>query len=71
MKKTEKMWAVVGCCGLYTGTWLTRKDAIRFHSVTKRLGIGDEWSKGTVKKAWKDCKKSGDRVVKVEVSYER
>jgi len=70
MKKKETMWAIVGCYGLYAGIWLTRRDAIRWHSTTKRLGLNDDWSKEEVKKAWKDCRKTGDKAIKVEVSYE-
>jgi len=55
------MWAIIGCYGLYTGTWLTKKDAIRNHCVAKRLGLDDKW---------KDCEKAGDKVIKVEVCYE-
>lgn len=64
------MWAIVGNCGLYCGTWLRRKDAIRYHSIPKRLGLGNEWSEQQVQEAWEDCKKAGDKVKKVEVRYE-
>ena len=64
------MWAIIGCYGLYTGTWLTKKDAIRNHCVAKRLGLDDKWSDEAVKNVWKDCKKVGDKVIKVEVCYE-
>ena len=60
------MWAIVGRCGLYAGTWLTRKDAIKQHCIRK----GDYWNDEIIKMVWNDCKKVGDKAVKVEVKYE-
>jgi hypothetical protein len=51
-----KGWAIAGTRGLYTGWWLTRKEAIRFHY--EALG-----------KTWAQCRAKGDRAVKVEISY--
>jgi len=49
------MWAITGIFGLYTGTWLCRKDAIQQHC--KDTG-----------KNWKYCREKGDRAVKVRMS---
>lgn len=53
MKRWEEFgWAIQGEFGLYTGWWLTRKEAIQTHT-------------GDVGKSWKECRKKGDRVVKI------
>ena len=49
-------WVIVGCHGLYTGQWLTRKDAISTHCEEK----GHEWAR---------CKRHGDRAVKALVRW--
>ena len=53
--KPEIMWAIVGVYGLYCGTWLRRKDAIDQHCRDKGA-------------TWRDCRKRGDRAVRVVVS---
>jgi len=53
--KPEIMWAIVGVYGLYCGTWLRRKDAIDQHCRNKGA-------------TWRDCRKRGDRTVRVVVS---
>ena len=53
--KPEIMWAIVGKYGLYCGTWLRRCDAINQHCKDKGA-------------AWGECRKRGDRAVKVHVS---
>lgn len=53
--KPETMWAIVGVYGLYCGTWLRRKDAIDRHCQDKGA-------------TWRDCRKRGDRAVRVVVS---
>ena len=55
MKTKEIMWAIIGTCGLYTGTWLYRRDAIEEHC--EALG-----------KNWKYCRRKGDKAVKVSLS---
>jgi len=52
---TEIMWAITGNHGLYTGTFLLRKDAISLH--IKDIGM-----------TWKQCRAKGDRAIKVTVS---
>ena len=52
--KTEKGWAITGTFGLYCGWWFRRKDAIFWHC--KNLG-----------QTWEECKKKGDRVIKVTI----
>ena len=54
-KDSEIMWAITGWAGLYVGTWLHRKDAIREHC--EALG-----------RDWRCCRRHGDRVVKVRVT---
>lgn len=49
------MWAIVGTHGLYIGTQLTRKDMIAEHVRLKN-------------KCWAQCRKDGDRAVKVLVT---
>jgi hypothetical protein len=53
---SETMWAIIGKHGLYCGTWRLRADAIAEHV----------WSKG---RDWKSCRKTGDRAVKVTVTW--
>lgn len=50
--KATKMWAIHGKEGFYVNTFYTRKEAIRVH--TEALG-----------KTWRQCRSSGDRVIKV------
>jgi len=60
-RKQATMWAIEGRWGkgvlLYCGTYLTRRDAIR--DFCANLG-----------KTWAECRKSGNRAVKVNVSWE-
>jgi hypothetical protein len=53
--KPEIMWAIIGVYGLYCGTWLRRKDAIDQHCREKGA-------------TWRDCRKRGDRAVRVVIS---
>ena len=58
--KPEKMWAIMGQWDrgspfIYIGTWLTKNHAIAVH--TREMG-----------KNWTDCKKDGDRAIKVLVT---
>lgn len=55
-QKTETMWAIAGNCGLYTGTWLRRKDAIMHHTDNSF-------------RDWEYCKSKGDYPVKVKITY--
>lgn len=54
--RSQIMWAIAyRDHGLYSGMWFTRKDAIREHIRDKG-------------KSWRECKRSGDRAVKVNVT---
>lgn len=64
----EKGWAIVGPSGLYTGWWLSRKDAIKAHVRDKLLG--SNYDPERVHDAWALCKKDGDRAVRVSLRYE-
>jgi hypothetical protein len=56
--KTEKMWAIWNNeFGFYTGTWLTREEAIHYHVSQKEPS-----------KDWGFCKKRGDHCIRVEIS---
>ncbi len=61
MKKSATMWAIEGQWGnrplLYCGTYLTRRDAIR--DFCDNIG-----------KTWAECRKSGNRAVKVTLTWE-
>jgi hypothetical protein len=48
-------WAIRGRLGYYTGTWLTRRDAICEH--TRLLG-----------KPWRRCYRDGDRAMWVRLT---
>jgi len=63
----ETMWAIHGACGLYTGTWFRRKEAIREHVNAKFIIPSPRFS--SEKQAWNFCKKNGDKAVKVEITY--
>jgi len=63
---TEKGWAITGPCGLYTGWWLTRKEAIEAH--VRSMVIID--SNNPVRDIWERCKKEGDRAVRVSIKYD-
>ena len=47
-------WAIKGKNGFYVGWWLTRSEAIVQHC--KDLG-----------KTWQECRRKGDRAVKVRI----
>ena len=47
-------WAVVGRCGLYVGWWMTRRETIYYHTRDKG-------------KSWGECRKRGDRAIKVRI----
>ena len=63
----ETMWAIHGNHGLYTGTWLTRKEAIKAH-LASYVGRGI-LNKKEITRLWKIRKAKGDRAVKVEMTY--
>lgn len=75
-RKRTVRWAVIGNAGLYIGQWLTKGDAISHHLEVRyglslhrnaigRLVFGPEQAK-----AWARCKKTGDRAVKVTITWE-
>jgi len=65
--KYENGWAIVGPFGLYTGWWMTRKEAIEAH-VRDKVIVGSQ--RNPVKEIWKRCQKEGDRAVRVALKYE-
>jgi len=64
-------WAIIGEHGIYTGWWLTRRDAIAGHVSDLYFNVSqfptptglDEKQK----KYWKKCRERGDRAVKVMI----
>ena len=56
---SETMWAILGICDgkpmLYIGTWILRSDAILNHSMMQG-------------RTWPECRRKGDRAVKVRVT---
>lgn len=71
-RKTYTRWAIVGEVGLYTGQWLTRKDAISEH-VEIRYGIPKSYSRGlstSQLELWAKCRAKGDRAVKVSIGIQ-
>jgi hypothetical protein len=63
----ETMWAIHGSCGLYIGTWLTRKDAIYYH-VSAKCSPANH-SHGAIMHEWRLGRAEGDRAIKVEITY--
>lgn len=63
----ETMWAIHGVHGLYTGTWLTRKEAIVGHVNARLVVPCDRYP--TIETGWKELKQKGDKAVKVEITY--
>lgn len=60
----ETGWTIVNDgFGFYTGWTLTRRDAIRDHVWWLHNYILED----DVKKAWAQCRRNGDRAVKVEI----
>lgn len=60
------IWAIYNeDMGLYVDTSFTRTDIIRKHcrSYLKKYPTNEQ-----IKKRWKQCRKNGDRAVKVKVS---
>jgi hypothetical protein len=51
---SQRFWAIYGTHGFYTGTWITRAEAIKDHCEAKG------WD-------WRTCYRRGDRCVRVEV----
>jgi hypothetical protein len=52
IRQKDLMWAIGSKFGWYTGTWQTRKEAIKTHCSLKG-------------KTWEECKRDGDYVSKV------
>lgn len=59
-KTVSKFWAIHGPFGFYTGTYLTRRAAIRDHVICL-MGPVD------IPRGWRELKRNGDRAVKVLV----
>ena len=68
--KVEKMWAIFGNCGLYIGTWFTRKEAVKGHVEDLYCKPGHFFNPLQIKQFWRVCRAKGDRAIKVEVGYE-
>jgi hypothetical protein len=62
----EERWAIVGKNGMYTGAELTRRDAISRHVEALYLVPRMISREG----AWAECKKRGDKAIKVRILYE-
>jgi len=75
MAKTTRWVIVSDDCGLYTGQWLTRKDAIAEHVSMVRRKEEPEvdprpWKLTTAHlEIWRRCKACGDRAVKATITY--
>ena len=67
MTKSTTMWAIIGNYGLYTGTWFTRKEAIREH-CHENLIIPSTLHPD-IQSAWRRCQKNGDKAVKVKITW--
>ena len=63
----ETMWAIHGAHGLYVGTWQTKSAAIADHANAKYVIPCDKYP--TIQAAWRECKRKGDKAVKVKITY--
>jgi hypothetical protein len=70
--KPENGWAIAGDCGFYTGWFLTRSSAIADH-VQAIYGYSERNSKLSAQQeaAWQECRRKGDRAVKITISQRR
>lgn len=77
MAKPVIRWAIIGSCGLYTGQWFRRIDAIAQHaSMKQRIGepglsrfpCGPRGLDDRQQAGWKRCRKNGDRAVKIKIT---
>lgn len=68
--KQEKGWAIAGHAGLYTGWSLTKREAIEHHIWFFSERFPDRPNGTEAKKIWDGCKASGDRAVKVTISWD-
>jgi hypothetical protein len=64
----EQWWAIVGRHGLYAGHWQRRSEAIRSH-VSDLVDFPGFAPKTEIKKQWARCRRKGDRVVKVTITW--
>ena len=77
MTHSDTRWVIVGKCGLYTGQWLTREDAIREHVHAKYfiappaqvLVMTHLNHFQNEKAAWDWCRKKGDKAIKAQVVW--
>ena len=60
--KSETGWAIAWEHGLYIGWWLTRKEAIKYHTESK------VFQNEGISARWKRCYRNGDRAIKVRIS---
>ena len=77
--RTKTRWVIVGMHGLYTGQWLTRKDAIREHCEAKGVPTRLNGEVNGFKvcetdeeraQAWTYWRRQGDRAVKARITWE-
>jgi hypothetical protein len=71
----ETRWVIVGENGLYTGQWLTRREAVIAHSALMRSIDDPElsqhaWTLSTAhREVWNRLRRQGDRAVKATITY--
>lgn len=70
MKHTAYMWAIVNHAGvLYRGSTGSRRFAIQNHAA-EHVGTYTGSYNDALRDAWKRCRLTGDRCVKITVTYE-
>jgi hypothetical protein len=68
-KRTETRWVIVGNAGLYTGQWLTRRDAIEAHAGHYYAQWPGQPRAEWIADQWKRRRKNGDRCVKATITW--
>ena len=66
MEKYKIRWVIVGNCGLYTGQWQRRSDAIDGHCSAY---LRPPFYPRDIERKWKECRKLGDHAVKAEIKW--
>lgn len=80
---TETRWVIVYECpdsiykafrrGLYSGSWLTRHDAITEHcAALDDVAAGNRYklTPENRKRTWQQCRRRGDRAVKAQITWD-
>lgn len=70
MEQVEIRWVIIGTVGLYTGQWLTRKDAIEAHTRAWYDGYPANPPDSERQRLWKQCRRRGDRAIQAAISWE-